>query len=112
MKLRISGHGLVLLVGSYSSFFPFQEQEDPNKLATSWPDYYIDRINSMAAVSGCPLLAPQGRAVRWMGLPLSLHLISHPTPWGSAVSQGSPRNFNRIPPSRVTFGSPNHLSIW
>lgn len=28
-----------------------QEQEDPNKLATSWPDYYIDRINSMAAVS-------------------------------------------------------------
>lgn len=29
----------------------FQEQEDPNKLATSWPDYYIDRINSMAAVS-------------------------------------------------------------
>lgn len=31
--------------------FLFQEQEDPNKLATSWPDYYIDRINSMAAVS-------------------------------------------------------------
>lgn len=29
----------------------FQEQEDPNKMATSWPDYYIDRINSMAAVS-------------------------------------------------------------
>ncbi|KAL7987437.1 hypothetical protein Chor_006356 [Crotalus horridus] len=28
----------------------FQEQEDPNKLATSWPDYYIDRINSMAAM--------------------------------------------------------------
>ena len=28
-----------------------KEQEDPNKLATSWPDYYIDRINSMAAVS-------------------------------------------------------------
>uniref|UniRef100_A0A8B9YMB9 Dishevelled associated activator of morphogenesis 2 n=1 Tax=Bos mutus grunniens TaxID=30521 RepID=A0A8B9YMB9_BOSMU len=26
-----------------------KEQEDPNKLATSWPDYYIDRINSMAA---------------------------------------------------------------
>ncbi|OXB76621.1 UNVERIFIED_CONTAM: hypothetical protein H355_014512 [Colinus virginianus] len=30
--------------------FLFQEQEDPNKLATSWPDYYIDRINSMAAM--------------------------------------------------------------
>uniref|UniRef100_A0A672SU89 Dishevelled associated activator of morphosis 2 n=1 Tax=Sinocyclocheilus grahami TaxID=75366 RepID=A0A672SU89_SINGR len=30
-----------------------KEQEDPNKLATSWPDYYIDRINSMAAVSTC-----------------------------------------------------------
>nr|XP_025718326.1 disheveled-associated activator of morphogenesis 2 isoform X2 [Callorhinus ursinus] len=27
-----------------------KEQEDPNKLATSWPDYYIDRINSMAAM--------------------------------------------------------------
>uniref|UniRef100_A0A8B9YI88 Dishevelled associated activator of morphogenesis 2 n=1 Tax=Bos mutus grunniens TaxID=30521 RepID=A0A8B9YI88_BOSMU len=26
-----------------------KKQEDPNKLATSWPDYYIDRINSMAA---------------------------------------------------------------
>uniref|UniRef100_A0A671PI79 Disheveled-associated activator of morphogenesis 2-like n=1 Tax=Sinocyclocheilus anshuiensis TaxID=1608454 RepID=A0A671PI79_9TELE len=25
--------------------------KDRNKLATSWPDYYIDRINSMAAVS-------------------------------------------------------------
>lgn len=36
----------------FFSFFVFiQEQEDPNKLATSWPDYYIDRINSMAAVS-------------------------------------------------------------
>ncbi|XP_041107066.1 disheveled-associated activator of morphogenesis 2-like isoform X1 [Polyodon spathula] len=27
-----------------------KEQEDPNKLATSWPDYYMDRINSMAAM--------------------------------------------------------------
>lgn len=36
-------------------FFLFQEQEDPNKMATSWPDYYIDRINSMAAVSGTRL---------------------------------------------------------
>ncbi|RVE66366.1 hypothetical protein OJAV_G00106700 [Oryzias javanicus] len=27
-----------------------KEQEDPNKLATSWPDYYIDRINSMSAM--------------------------------------------------------------
>ncbi|XP_032109525.1 disheveled-associated activator of morphogenesis 2 isoform X4 [Sapajus apella] len=27
-----------------------KEQDDPNKLATSWPDYYIDRINSMAAM--------------------------------------------------------------
>ena len=39
------------------SFFLFQEQEDPNKLATSWPDYYIDRINSMAAVSNGSSLA-------------------------------------------------------
>uniref|UniRef100_A0A672SVY0 Dishevelled associated activator of morphosis 2 n=1 Tax=Sinocyclocheilus grahami TaxID=75366 RepID=A0A672SVY0_SINGR len=29
------------------------KKKDPNKLATSWPDYYIDRINSMAAVSTC-----------------------------------------------------------
>lgn len=27
-----------------------KEQEDPNRQATSWPDYYIDRINSMAAM--------------------------------------------------------------
>ncbi|XP_033072949.1 disheveled-associated activator of morphogenesis 2 isoform X2 [Trachypithecus francoisi] len=27
-----------------------KEQEDSNKLATSWPDYYIDHINSMAAM--------------------------------------------------------------
>ncbi|GAB1301173.1 Disheveled-associated activator of morphogenesis 2 [Apodemus speciosus] len=27
-----------------------KEQEDPNKLATSWPEYYIDRINAMAAM--------------------------------------------------------------
>uniref|UniRef100_A0A8P0PIL0 Dishevelled associated activator of morphosis 2 n=2 Tax=Canis lupus familiaris TaxID=9615 RepID=A0A8P0PIL0_CANLF len=27
-----------------------KKKEDPNKLATSWPDYYIDRINSMAAM--------------------------------------------------------------
>uniref|UniRef100_A0A8D2ISI4 Dishevelled associated activator of morphogenesis 2 n=1 Tax=Varanus komodoensis TaxID=61221 RepID=A0A8D2ISI4_VARKO len=31
-------------------FSELVEQEDPNKLATSWPDYYIDRINSMAAM--------------------------------------------------------------
>lgn len=28
----------------------FQEQEE-NKGATSWPEYYIDQLNSMAAVS-------------------------------------------------------------
>ncbi|XP_028622410.1 disheveled-associated activator of morphogenesis 2 isoform X2 [Grammomys surdaster] len=27
-----------------------KEQEDPNKLATSWPEYYIDRINAMASM--------------------------------------------------------------
>lgn len=30
--------------------FVFQEQEE-NKSATSWPEYYIDQLNSMAAVS-------------------------------------------------------------
>lgn len=28
----------------------FQEQEE-NKSATSWPEFYIDQLNSMAAVS-------------------------------------------------------------
>ena len=41
-----------------------QEQEDPNKMATSWPDYYIDRINSMAAVSGAPSAWAPGRGER------------------------------------------------
>ncbi|XP_031202371.1 disheveled-associated activator of morphogenesis 2 isoform X3 [Mastomys coucha] len=27
-----------------------KEQEDPNKQATSWPEYYIDRINAMTAM--------------------------------------------------------------
>uniref|UniRef100_A0A8C4NGJ5 Dishevelled associated activator of morphogenesis 2 n=2 Tax=Eptatretus burgeri TaxID=7764 RepID=A0A8C4NGJ5_EPTBU len=27
-----------------------QEQDDPNKLATSWPDYYIDHVNQMATM--------------------------------------------------------------
>lgn len=31
-------------------FSVFQEQEE-NKSATSWPEYYIDQLNSMAAVS-------------------------------------------------------------
>lgn len=31
-------------------FCVFQEQEE-NKSATSWPEYYIDQLNSMAAVS-------------------------------------------------------------
>ncbi|CAG5866203.1 unnamed protein product [Menidia menidia] len=34
----------------HARFSELVEQEDPNKLATSWPDYYIDRINSMAAM--------------------------------------------------------------
>lgn len=31
-------------------FYSSQEQEE-NKGATSWPEYYIDQLNSMAAVS-------------------------------------------------------------
>lgn len=31
-------------------FSDLQEQEE-NKSATSWPEYYIDQLNSMAAVS-------------------------------------------------------------
>ena len=46
-----SGTELMLLFDSVCLCVHSQEQEDPNKLATSWPDYYIDRINSMAAVS-------------------------------------------------------------
>uniref|UniRef100_A0A671K5S1 Disheveled-associated activator of morphogenesis 2-like n=1 Tax=Sinocyclocheilus anshuiensis TaxID=1608454 RepID=A0A671K5S1_9TELE len=41
---------IVSQLKSYMTFLSCEEQEDPNKLATSWPDYYIDRINSMAAM--------------------------------------------------------------
>uniref|UniRef100_UPI00358E1AC9 disheveled-associated activator of morphogenesis 2-like isoform X1 n=2 Tax=Myxine glutinosa TaxID=7769 RepID=UPI00358E1AC9 len=27
-----------------------KEQEDPNKMATSWPDYYINQLNNMATI--------------------------------------------------------------
>ena len=37
-----------IVYACYSLFF--QEQEE-NKSATSWPEYYIDQLNSMAAVS-------------------------------------------------------------
>uniref|UniRef100_A0A673I1Y1 Disheveled-associated activator of morphogenesis 2-like n=1 Tax=Sinocyclocheilus rhinocerous TaxID=307959 RepID=A0A673I1Y1_9TELE len=37
------------IVVKHTAFQPFGIK-DPNKLATSWPDYYIDRINSMAAM--------------------------------------------------------------
>ncbi|XP_004462935.4 LOW QUALITY PROTEIN: disheveled-associated activator of morphogenesis 2 [Dasypus novemcinctus] len=41
-----------------------KEQEDPNKLATSWPDYYIDRINSMAAMQSLCAFDEEGMEVR------------------------------------------------
>lgn len=34
----------------FTLFVPFQDQEE-NKGATSWPEFYIDQLNSMAAVS-------------------------------------------------------------
>lgn len=34
---------------SHLCFFSLQEQEE-NKGATSWPEFYIDQLNSMAAV--------------------------------------------------------------
>uniref|UniRef100_A0A8C1NG77 Dishevelled associated activator of morphogenesis 2 n=1 Tax=Cyprinus carpio TaxID=7962 RepID=A0A8C1NG77_CYPCA len=44
-------HQICLIYYLILSRNPYRfEQEDPNKLATSWPDYYIDRINSMAAM--------------------------------------------------------------
>lgn len=52
------GHGWTHL----SLSLMFQEQEDPNKLATSWPDYYIERINSMASVCVYSSLALPHRA--------------------------------------------------
>lgn len=51
-------------VGRAEHLLLLQEQEDPNKMATSWPDYYIDRINSMAAVSGAPSAWAPGRGER------------------------------------------------
>lgn len=29
----------------------FSQEQEENKGATSWPEYYIDQLNSMAAVS-------------------------------------------------------------
>lgn len=46
---NILGGFLSRVIYSQSPFV-FQEQEE-NKSATSWPEYYIDQLNSMAAVS-------------------------------------------------------------
>ena len=59
-----SGHAPRQHVGRAEHLLLLQEQEDPNKMATSWPDYYIDRINSMAAVSGAPSAWAPGRGER------------------------------------------------
>jgi len=58
-----------------------KEQEDPNKLATSWPDYYIDRINSMAAVSNgfSPALTPPGKAMGEIDHPASFPGLHTPS---------------------------------
>lgn len=64
---------------SIQPFLLFQEQEDPNKLATSWPDYYIDRINSMAAVSlrlSCP--GPTRKGCGGWGVALMFPCSPHP----------------------------------
>lgn len=39
----------------FTPFVPYQDQEE-NKGATSWPEFYIDQLNSMAAVSIPPEL--------------------------------------------------------
>lgn len=77
---------------SIQPFLLFQEQEDPNKLATSWPDYYIDRINSMAAVSlrlSCP--GPTRKGCGGWGWP-SCSPAAHIR--GSAASQLFPRLYH------------------
>lgn len=48
--VNISLHRLLQRIMRSLSRFVFQEQEE-NKSATSWPEYYIDQLNSMAAVS-------------------------------------------------------------
>lgn len=35
----------------FNLFFYFSQEQEENKGATSWPEYYIDQLNSMAAVS-------------------------------------------------------------
>lgn len=73
---------------SIQSFSFFQEQEDPNKLATSWPDYYIDRINSMAAVSDGSSPAPPTWKSQWREWSSCIFPCpSHPTHWGSVDFQ-------------------------
>lgn len=90
-------------------FFYFQEQEDPNKLATSWPDYYIGRINSMAAVSGCPspALLPLGKARRE-----SEHSSSFPASHTPLTGDQIPRCYPNPSLPCVTLASPSHLNIY
>lgn len=102
-----------LVSGSIQSFFLFQEQEDPNKLATSWPDYYIDRINSMAAVSGAPLLpCPhlQGLWGEWS--PLIFPCTAHPTHWGSAAFHLLPRVYHKPSLLCAALESPHCINIY
>ncbi len=36
---------------AFNQFFYISQEQEENKGATSWPEYYIDQLNSMAAVS-------------------------------------------------------------
>ncbi len=42
---------LILCLFNPFFFFFFSQEQEENKGATSWPEYYIDQLNSMAAVS-------------------------------------------------------------
>lgn len=60
---------LFLLICSLCFTFPPLQDQEENKGATSWPEFYIDQLNSMAAVSISPtpwcLQTPYGAAVQW-----------------------------------------------
>lgn len=49
MLWKSEDHHVYTSDGFSPVFFSLQEQEE-NKGATSWPEFYIDQLNSMAAV--------------------------------------------------------------
>lgn len=102
MSSGLQTDGPVLPGWSIQPFLLFQEQGGLSKLATSWPDYYIDRINSMAAVSLRLSLVSVTVGEGVLMFPCS----PHP---GISSFPAIPKDCIMTPPSLCDFiESPNH----